>query len=172
MSDLHRVLVQQPLSQLRCLLAWLDKAKAHAEARGFDPDTFLEVRLIADMFPLRRQIQAATDSAKFVGARCAGVTAPVHADDETTLAQLRSRIESVIAFLDTIEPAALQGADERVVRLGFLPEGKGARALDYALEMGLPNFQFHLTMAYALLRANGVDVGKRDYIGGMTLVDL
>ena len=105
-------------------------------------------------------------------ARCAQVTPPKHADDETTLAQLRARVKEVIAFLDTIEPAALEGCEDRVVSLSFLPPGKGAKALDYAVEMGLPNYQFHLTMSYAILRANGVSVGKRDYIGGMTLIDV
>lgn len=172
MSDLHRIFVQQPQGQLRTLLSWLDKAVAHAEQRGFAPDAFLESRLVADMFPLRKQIQAATDSAKFVGARCAGVTPPKHADDETTVAELRDRVESVIAFLDTIDAAALEGAHDRIVRLPWLPEGKGTRAFDYAVEFGLPNFQFHLTTTYAILRADGVHLGKRDYIRHMTLVDL
>jgi len=172
MSILHRVLVQQPQSQLRTMLSWLEKAEAHARDRDFSCETFLDARLVADMFPLRRQIQSATDSAKFIGARCAGVTPPKHADDETTLAELRTRTEEVIAFLDTIGPDALEGVADRVAKLSFLPEGKGARALDYAIEMGLPNFQFHLTTTYAILRANGVPLGKRDYIGGMTLVDL
>lgn len=168
----HAFAVRQPQKLLTNVLAWLDKAEAHAAERGFDPEVFLEARLVADMFPLRRQIQAATDAAKFIAARGAGVVPPKHPDDETTLAQLRTRIQSVVYYLGTIDEAKFAGIEDRIVTLPFLPEGKGMTAVDYIIDMGLPNFMFHLTAIYAILRKNGVAIGKRDFLGAMTLIDV
>lgn len=167
--DTYTVAVAQPLKMLGNLLAWLDAAEAHAEAKGFDAAVLLEARLAPDMFHLRRQIQAAADGAKFLGARLAGVEAPKHPDTETTLAELRARIEAVQAFLRELPEDAFAGAGERQLTLAFLPKGSTILATDYANEFALPNFHFHVVMAYAILRHNGVGLGKRDFLGSLTL---
>lgn len=168
----YAVAVHQPRRMLANLLGWLDKAQASAETRKFDCEVLAECRLAPDMFPLRRQVQAACDAAKFGAARVAGKTPPAHPDTEKTVAELRARVKSVIDYLDTFTPADFEGAADRRFPLPFLPEGKGVAALDYLAEMAAPNFMFHVTMTYAILRHNGVDVGKRDYLGGLTLLDL
>ena len=162
--------VQQPKKMLANLDKWLKEAAELAEAKEFPPDRFLAFRLSPDMFDLARQIQAATDSAKFIAARVANVDPPKHADDETTLAALRERIASVIAFLDTVTEAQFEGTDDRRLELPFL-QGKAVTARAYVREFGVPNFTFHVTMAYAILRHNGVGLGKRAYIGGLPLLD-
>ena len=161
--------VTQPAKMLGNLLARLDKAEAHAEAKGFDVAVLLEARLAPDMFPLRRQVQAAADGAKFLGARVAGVEPPKHPDTETTLAELRDRVQAVRTFLAELPTEAFEQAGERSLSLPFLPEGKTIRATDYANEFALPNFSFHVVTTYAILRNNGVELGKRDYITGLTL---
>jgi hypothetical protein len=168
----YAVAVAHPRRMLTNLLAWLDKAEAHAKARGFDPECYVECRLTADMFPLRRQVQSACDGAKLGAARAAGREAPTHADDEKTLAELRARVATVIAFLDTFTPADFDGASDRIVTLPFLPPGKGMRTVDYLTGFAMPNFTFHVVTAYGILRANGVELGKRDFLGGLDLVDV
>ena len=165
---LHFAAVTQPAKMLKNLDRWLDKAVAWAETRSFDPEVLVQARLAPDQYPLVRQIQAACDSAKFVGARLAGVEPPKHPDTETTLPQLRARIQSVLAFLETITPQMMQGAADREVELSFAP-GQQMRGGDYLDELALPNMYFHLVTAYAILRHNGVPVGKTDYIGSLSL---
>lgn len=148
--------------------ACLGKAIAHASAKKFDPNVLLQSRLAPDMFPLLRQIQTACDTAKFAAARTAGREPPSHPDDEQTIEDARKRIATVRSYLDTFAEADFAGAEARVVRLPRW-EGKSMTATDYFIEHGLPNFFFHLTTAYALLRHNGVDVGKRDYLGALSL---
>jgi hypothetical protein len=160
--------VFQPRKMLKNLDAWLDKAEAHAEAKSFDRSVLLEARLAPDQFAFVRHIQAVCDAAKFLAARLAGVTAPSHADDEKTWEQIRERVTTVAAYLDSFEEQAFATAGERWVELPFL-EGQKMRADDYMFEMALPNFYFHLVTAYAILRHNGVDLGKRDYIGSLRL---
>jgi hypothetical protein len=153
---------------LRNLDAWLGKAAAFAEAKGSAPDDFVNFRLTFDMRPLAFQVQSACDTAKFAAARLAGIDAPSHPDDETTLAQLKARIAVTLEFLDGLEERQFAGAAEREVRLSFLP-GQAAFGPDYLREMALPNFYFHVTTAFALLRMAGVGIGKREYIGNLTL---
>ena len=143
----------------------LAKAQAHAAAQGFEPGNLLGARLAPDMFTLTRQIQIACDLAKAGGARLAGVEPPRHDDTETDFAGLLARIERVLAFLDTLDREAIEGAADREIR--FTVQGnelvfKGQR---YLVTWALPNFYFHVTMAYALLRHQGVPLGKRDYLG-------
>ncbi|MEZ4231636.1 MAG: DUF1993 domain-containing protein [Polyangiaceae bacterium] len=168
---LYDAVVPQTIKMLKNLEQWLEKASAHAEAKGFDVATLLGARLAPDQYPLLKQIQAACDAAKFAAARVAGKDPPKHPDTEQTWEEIRGRIRSVLDYLQGFKPADFAGADDRVVPLGFLP-GKGALAGNYLNEMALPNFYFHLVTAYAILRHNGVDVGKRDFIGGLELVDL
>lgn len=146
---------------------WLDKAVAHAQARKFAPEVLVQMRLAPDMFPLARQVQAACDQAKFAAARCAGVEPPAHPDTEQTIDELKVRVAAVLAYLDGFSPRDFDGIDARTVALPRW-EGKSLTATSYLLEHAMPNFFFHLTTAYALLRHAGVDVGKRDYIGQLS----
>lgn len=150
--------------------AWLGKAVGHAESRGFSPDLLLTSRLAPDQYPLVKQVQAACDAAKLGAARVTGKQAPVHPDTETTMAELRARVASVLAWLDALTPADFEGWEARDVALSFA-QGKVMHAQDYLIEMALPNFYFHANMAYAILRHNGISLGKRDYIGSLTLRD-
>jgi hypothetical protein len=148
--------------------AWLDKATAHAAAKKYDPNILLQSRLAPDMFPLVRQIQSACDHAKWAAARTAGKEAPSHPDTEQTIDELRKRIAVVVAYLGEFSAKDFEGADDRSVTHPRW-EGKSMSATNYFIENALPNFFFHFTTAYAILRHNGVDVGKRDYLGAMTL---
>jgi uncharacterized protein len=152
---------------LKNLDGWLEKGVATAAAKKFDPNVLLQSRLAPDMFPLIRQIQTACDHAKFAAARAAGKEAPKHADDEKTIEEARARIATVVSYLETFTKSDFEGVGARTVALPFW-EGKSMHALDYLVEYALPNFFFHLTTAYAILRHNGVDVGKRDYIGSLS----
>ncbi|MBV9945997.1 MAG: DUF1993 domain-containing protein [Myxococcales bacterium] len=147
---------------------WLEKAAAHADAKKFDPNVFLQSRLAPDMLPFIAQIQIACDSAKFAAARAAGKEAPAHPDNEQSLADARKRIATVVAYLETFQKSDFDGADGRRVSLPRW-EGKSMTATDYVVEHAIPNFFFHLTTAYAILRHNGVDIGKRDYLGALNL---
>lgn len=147
--------------------AWIDKAEAHATAKGYDASTLLQARLAPDMFPLVRQFQNACDSAKFAAAFTAGKEPPSHPDVEASFSELRTRIRSVIDYLGTFTEADFENTDAREVKRPRW-EGKAMRATDYLVEQGLPNFLFHVNMAYALLRHNGVELGKRDYIGQLS----
>lgn len=153
---------------LRNLERWLDKAEAHATSKGFDVKVLLESRLAPDQFALTRQIQVACDSAKSGAASLAGKTPPKHPDDEQTLDELRARIKKVLDYLETFNEADFEGAETRAITLSFMP-GKVIEGRDYLHEMSLPNFYFHLATAYSILRHNGVDVGKNDFIGHLSL---
>jgi hypothetical protein len=146
--------------------AWLDKAAEHAAAKKFDPSTLLQTRLAPDMFPLVRQIQSACDQAKYAAGRPAGKDIPSHPDTEQTLDELRQRVAAVLAYLDGFTAKDFEGADDRSISLPRW-EGKSMSGTTYFVEFALPNFFFHLTMAYAILRHNGVDLGKRDYLGAI-----
>jgi len=148
-------------------LAWIDRAEAHAAAKGYDASNLLEARLAPDMFPLVRQFQSACDSAKFAAAFTAGKEPPAHPDTEKTFGELRTRISSVVEYLGTFGEADFANADAGEVKRPRW-EGKSMRATDYLVEQGVPNFFFHLNMIYALLRHNGVELGKRDYIGQLS----
>jgi hypothetical protein len=147
---------------------WLQKAVAFAETKKFDPNVLLQSRLAPDMLPLMFQIQNACDHAKFAAARTAGKEAPSHPDNEKTMDEARKRIATVVEYLGTFTKADYDGVEERTVRLPRW-EGKSMTATDYLIEHALPNFYFHLTTAFALIRHAGVDVGKRDYLGSITL---
>jgi hypothetical protein len=146
----------------------LDKAASHAAARKFDPAVLLQSRLAPDMFPLIRQVQIACDQAKYAASRAAGKDAPAHPDTEQTLDEIRARIATVIAYLGGFSAADFSGAGERRISLPRW-EGKSMTATDYVIEHAMPNFFFHTTTAYAILRHNGVDLGKRDYLGALSM---
>ena len=151
--------------------AWVEKSVAHAEKKTFDPNVLLTLRLAPDQYPLVRQVQSACDSAKFAAARLAGKEAPKHPDTETTVAEIRERLKSVIGYLGTFKEEDFKTSDTRMIPLTFM-QGKGMLGKDYLVEMAQPNFFFHAAHAYAILRHNGVDVGKMDFIGPLTLKDL
>lgn len=159
------------LGQMKKMLGqldtWLEKAAADAEARKFDPNIFLNLRLAPDQFPFVRQVQAACDTAKVAAARLSGQTAPEHPDTEQTLDELRARVRTVIAYLDGFKREDFaKGASVTVTQPRW--KGKTMTGADYFLEHAMPNFFFHLTTAYAILRHNGVPIGKRDYLGSLT----
>jgi hypothetical protein len=149
------------------LLGWLDKAEAHAAARKFDAANYLGLRLAPDMLPLTRQVQIASDSAKGAMARLAGVEAPKWEDNEATLPEVRARIRKTIDYVQGFSAAQIDGSEGREITI---PRRSG-EPLKFSGETflkhyALPNFFFHVTTAYALLRHAGVDVGKSDYLGG------
>jgi hypothetical protein len=146
---------------------WLDAAEAYAKSKSFDPDVFVGLRLAPDQFALARQVQSACDTAKFGASRLTGRDAPVFADTEKTVAELKARVEAVIKYLDTFSPADFDSAATRVVTQPRW-EGKTMTGADYFLEHVVPNFFFHLTHVFAILRHNGVNIGKRDYLGPLT----
>jgi uncharacterized protein len=147
------------------MLSWLDKAKAHAEARKFDPSVYLTLRLYPDMLPLPAQIRIAGDAAKACAARLAGKDAPVFEDNETTLEQLSERIRKTLAYLDTVTAKDIDGSEERDI---VIPRGnrepRRFKGEFYLKHFALPNFFFHATTLYALLRHNGVELGKADFL--------
>ena len=162
--------VPQLAKMLRNVDQWLEKATAHATAKSFDVNVLAQARLAPDQYPLTRQIQAACDSAKYTAAYLGGKTAPSHPDTEQTIAELRQRIETCLGFLETVQEKDFAGAEERRVSPAWL-QGKWVRGDDYLTQVALPNFYFHVTTAYAILRHNGVDVGKTDFIGGIPTHD-
>lgn len=168
--NLYAATVPQLRKMLTNLTGWIDEGIAYAKENGQDPDALLEERLAPDQFNLTRQIQAACDNAKGLAARLAERTPPKHADVEKTMPEIRSRVATVIAYLDTFKPADFEGSAERIVPLFFMP-GKGLSGADYTTEFALPNFYFHVTSAYSILRHNGVALGKMKYIGSLNLVD-
>jgi uncharacterized protein len=147
------------------LSAILDKAASHEAAKKIDPKVIAQARLIVDMLPLSAQIQIACDTAKGAAARLAGVPVPKHEDTEATLAELKARVTKTLDFIKTIKPEQLQGAETREIVLQFPQSTLKFNGLSYLTNFVLPNFFFHVTMAYALLRKNGVDLGKRDFLG-------
>ncbi len=165
---MYDALFHQMKKQLRQLDHWLVAAAEHAKTKSFDPNLFLGFRLAPDQFPLSRQVQTACDTPKLAASRLTGKTAPSMADDEKTLDELRARITATLAFLDTIEAKDFEGAATRTVTQPRW-EGKTMAGADYFVEHAVPNFYFHLTHTYAILRHNGVHLGKRDYLGTLSL---
>ena len=150
---------------LRNLSAILDKAQAHAEAKKIDPAVLGGLRLIADMLPLARQVQIACDTAKGAVARLAGVDIPQHPDTEQTIPELKARIAKTLDFVASLPAAKIDGSEEREVVLKLRGQDVKYSGLQYLLGHAWPNFYFHVTTAYDILRANGVEIGKRDFIG-------
>ena len=141
-------------------------AEAHAAARKIEPGALLQARLFPDMFGLLRQVQVACDFAKSVSARLAGVEVPAFDDGEQSFADLQARIAKTLAFIASLSPAQFEGCETReIVTQAGTPKDKRFSGQSYLLNYGLPHFFFHVTTAYAILRHNGVEVGKKDYVG-------
>jgi hypothetical protein len=150
---------------LNNLAAILDKAQAHCETKKIDPLALTAFRLYPDMLPFMRQITIACDTAKGAVARLAGVEIPKHEDTETTFAELKARIAKTVDFIGTIKPAQIDGSEEKTIVLKLGGREQTFKGLQYLLGFAQPNFYFHVTAAYAILRHNGVELAKRDYIG-------
>lgn len=163
---LYEITITQFVKMLHNLTAILDKSVQHAEAKKFDIDVLLQGRLAPDQFNFTRQIQIACDTAKFCAARLTGKEAPTHADTEKTLAEIKSRIESTIGYLETFTAKDFVESVQRKVSQPRW-EGQYLTGEEFAIQHAIPNFYFHITTAYAILRHNGVDVGKKDYLGKM-----
>lgn len=147
------------------LSALLDKAAAHAEAKKVDPKVLADSRIIADMFPLKRQVQIACDTAKGAAARLAGVEIPKHEDTESDFVELKARIAKTLAFIGGVKADQVNASEAREIVLQFPRQTLTFTSRDYLTKFVLPNFYFHITAAYAILRQNGVEVGKNDYLG-------
>lgn len=143
----------------------LDKGVAFAEARKIDPSVLVNARLAPDMHPLSRQIQIASDAAKGAAARLAGVEPPSFADTETSFDELKARIARTVDFMNGLDAKAFEGGDVREVSLKLGPQEFKMPGADYLFNIATPNFYFHITTAYDILRHNGVEIGKRDFLG-------
>jgi hypothetical protein len=152
---------------LKTLSAILKKAEEHCEARKIDPGVFVNARLYPDMAPLSRQIQIATDQPKAVLSRLAGIEVPSWPDTETTFEQLHARIGKALAFIDTFKPEQIDGTEAKSVTLKVGPQDMTFKGQQYLMHFSLPNFFFHVVTAYDILRHNGVEIGKRDYLSGI-----
>jgi hypothetical protein len=162
--------VPQYMKMLKNVDAWLEKSVAYAQTRGFEVDTMLHWRLAPNMYSLDRQIQSACDSAKFSAAYLSGKEAPAHPDTEKTLAELRTRIRSCLSFLETVGDKDVEGGGDRRVTPKWLG-GKWVKGEEFLTQLSLPNFYFHASMIYAILRHNGVELGKMDFMGGIPTHD-
>jgi hypothetical protein len=163
--SIYQTLIPTALHNLQNLSAILKKAEAHAEAKKIDQSTLLNLRLFPDMFPLVRQVQIACDSAKAGAARLAEIEIPSYEDVEKTFSDLQERIKKTSEFLQTIKPEQIDGKEE--LKISYTQHGKERNfvGLNYLLRWVLPNIFFHITTAYAILRSNGVELGKKDYLG-------
>ncbi|UCJ16257.1 DUF1993 domain-containing protein [Pseudomonas sp. MM211] len=163
--SMHSISIPVFTRQLNNLSTILGIAAANAEARKIEQSVFLNARLAPDMFALSRQVQIACDTAKTGAALLAGVEAPSHADDETSIAELQARIAKVLEFVGSISAAQLDGSEDRTITLKRRDKETHFQGQAFLLDHVLPNFYFHLTTTYAILRHNGVEIGKRDFLG-------
>ena len=163
--------IAQCTQNLKNLEGCLDKAEQHASAKKFDTGVFVSSRLAPDMKPLSYQIQSACDYVKGAAAWLSGQTPPRHEDNEQTIDEVRARIRKTVAFAESVAEAQYAGAGDHKVSLSYAPRGKVIGGEDYLLQIAVPNVYFHLAMAYAVLRHNGVDVGKMDFLGPIDWVD-
>ena len=147
------------------LSAILDKAQAHADAKKLDVTVLTGSRLFPDMFPMGRQVQIACETAEGVVARLAGVAIPAHDDSEKTLAELKTRIAGAIAFVQTMTPAQIDGTEDKAIVTKRGDKETHYTGMQFLLGHAMPNVYFHITTAYNILRHNGVEIGKRDYLG-------
>jgi hypothetical protein len=176
-TNLYTITILPMKKALLALSGLLDKTTAHAETKKLawmpasqHEAALLNDRLIFDQFPLVRQIQIACDNAKGCAARLSGRENPKYEDTEKTIAELKARIEKTIAFLDSMKPEEMIGKEGVQITLPYFP-GKYMTGFEYVTEYVFANFYFHVTTAYAILRKNGLDIGKNDYIGGLPLKD-
>lgn len=167
MANLYPFVLEMK-TMLSNLDRWLVTAAEHAKSKKTEPDALVVGRLALDQYPLVKQVQSACDTAKFTASRLTGKEAPKHPDDEKTYEEVRARVGKVVSYLETFTEKDFEGAESRKVALPWIPGGnKAALGLDYLVSFAQPNFFFHVTHAYAILRHNGVPLGKMDYIGAL-----
>ncbi|MBL0212462.1 MAG: DUF1993 domain-containing protein [Myxococcales bacterium] len=166
--NVYDLTVPQLVKMLKNVDRWLEAAISYAEKKKFDVNNLIKFRLAPDQLAFDRQVQTMCDNAKFIAGRLTGKEWPNHPDTETTFEQLRSRIALVITYLDTFTPEDFVGAEDRKISLPWM-EGKWMRGDEYVTQFALANFYFHAVTAYSILRNNGVELGKRDYIGGVPM---
>lgn len=169
-ESMYHQMISQCTHSLKNLEACLDKAEQYAVAKKFDVEVLMTSRLAPDMQSFTYQVQSACDYIKGAAAWLSGQKPPRHEDNERTLDELRGRIRKTVAFVESATAEQYVGADKRMVTLSWAP-GKVIGGEDYLLQVAVPNIFFHLVMAYAILRHNGVDVGKMDFLGPMNFVD-
>jgi hypothetical protein len=163
--SMYQASVPRLVNALGNLSNILDKAQAHADAKKLDPAVLPGLRLFPDMLPLKSQVQIASDTAKGVVARLAGVEIPAYEDTETTLAELKARIAKTIAFVQTFTPAQIDGTEDKEIVTRRGEKETRYTGMQFLLGHAIPNIYFHVTTAYNILRHNGVEIGKRDYLG-------
>lgn len=168
---IYQLVIRENSQMLKNLSAWLGKAAEFAKPKEVEMDVMLQQRLIVDQYSLVEQIQSACDSAKFAAARLSGKEPPKHPDTETTLAEIQKRISSVVEYLGTYKADDFKNTATQKIQQSWMP-GKYLEPMDYLTQMALPNFFFHLTTAYSILRSQGVNVGKTDYIGELNFKNL
>jgi hypothetical protein len=165
MLTMHNASAPVFVQLLNALIGILDKAEAHVAARKIEPQAILSARLFPDMFTFTRQVQLTSDFAKGAVARLAGVDVPAFPDTEVTFAELKARLKRTIDFIQSIKPDAFANAETRDVTIRIAGNPVTFKGQPYLVHFALPNFYFHLTSAYAILRQSGVDLGKRDFVG-------
>ena len=163
--SMYDVSIPAFIRALTNLSAILEKGAAHAQAQGMDPADLIQTRLIADMDPLSAQVQRASDAAKGCAARLAGIEVPSYADTEATFPELQERIAKTVGFLKSVRPEQLEGSESREIELKLRQGAVTFDGKSYLLGFALPNFYFHITTAYDILRHKGVQIGKMDYLG-------
>ncbi len=163
--SMYQASVPRFANMLGNLSVILDKAQAHVDAKKIDPATLTTYRLFPDMLPFTKQVQIACDTAKGAVARLAGIENPVHEDFEKTLPELKARIAKTLAFIQSVSPAQIDGTEDKdiVVRRGETETHY--KGMQFLLGSAIPNLYFHVSTAYNILRHNGVEIGKRDYLG-------
>jgi uncharacterized protein len=165
--SIHTLAVEQVTHTLQQLVGLLDKGAAHAEAKKFDSAVLVSSRLAPDMLPLSKQVQIVSDTAKFGVARLGGVEAPKWEDNEKTIEELKARVLKTIDFVKSVPASAFEGGEDRDIKIQIPSRTLEMKGLTYLRGWLLPNFFFHVSMTYAILRHNGVDIGKRDYLGDL-----
>ena len=163
--SMYDACVPPGIRMMNSLAAILEKAAAHAEAKKIDPAVLVNARLYPDMFPLVRQVQIASDSAKGGAARLAGVEPPPYEDNEKTLPELIVRAKKTVAFLETLKPAQFEGSEDRTINWKTRTTERSMLGEPYLVHQVLPNIYFHVTTAYNILRHNGIELGKPDFLG-------
>jgi hypothetical protein len=163
--SMYQASVPRFINALNNLSAILDKAQAHVDAKKLDEATLTSFRLFPDMLPMARQILIATDTAKGLAARLAGVEIPVYDDTEKTLGELKARIAKTVAYLQTFRPEQIDGTENKEIIIKRGDKETRYNGMQFLLGHAVPNVYFHITTAYNILRHNGVEIGKRDYLG-------
>lgn len=165
--SMYQVSAPRFAHMLKNLSAILDKAQAFAEAKKIDSTVLMASRLYPDMFSLSRQVQVACDTAKGAVARLAGVDIPQYEDTEQTIEELKARIARTLEFIGTVKPVQIDGSEDKEIVLKIRGQETKFKGMQYLLAFAQPNFYFHVTTAYDILRHNGVEIGKRDYLGSI-----